>query len=173
MPHGFPCGQRLADPSRASRPDLPFARGGSEGGIGTFPSAARLNDRSPGGPPLPVDRANAPGAEDREKRTRRLDGPQITHYTILVVRFEWDEAKREANIRKHGIDFLDVPSVFDGPNAVAPDDRFDYEEERFRLIGHLEGRPVVIIFSSPSDGVIRIISARRATQHEERLSLQN
>ena len=28
------------------------------------------------------------------------------------VRFEWDEAKRKANIAKHGIDFLDVPEMF-------------------------------------------------------------
>ncbi len=30
------------------------------------------------------------------------------------MQFEWDESKRISNIRKHGIDFLDVPKVFDG-----------------------------------------------------------
>jgi uncharacterized DUF497 family protein len=36
--------------------------------------------------------------------------------------FEWDEDKRQANIRKHGIDFVDVPAVFDG---------YTYEEISF------------------------------------------
>ncbi|MBI5714567.1 MAG: BrnT family toxin, partial [Chloroflexi bacterium] len=30
------------------------------------------------------------------------------------MRFEWDEAKRLTNIKKHGIDFSDVPPMFDG-----------------------------------------------------------
>ncbi len=30
------------------------------------------------------------------------------------MEYEWDEAKRLANLRKHGIDFTDVPAVFDG-----------------------------------------------------------
>ncbi len=32
--------------------------------------------------------------------------------------FEWDENKRERNIRKHGIDFVSVVSIFDDPNAL-------------------------------------------------------
>jgi len=31
--------------------------------------------------------------------------------------FEWDEAKRLANLDKHGIDFIDIPEVFDLPFA--------------------------------------------------------
>lgn len=30
------------------------------------------------------------------------------------MRFEWDEAKRQANITKHGIDFVRVVAMFDG-----------------------------------------------------------
>lgn len=30
------------------------------------------------------------------------------------MKYEWDEAKRLANLRKHGIDFADIPIVFDG-----------------------------------------------------------
>ena len=35
------------------------------------------------------------------------------------------------NLRKHGIDFLDVPAVFNGLIVTVEDDRFDYGEERF------------------------------------------
>jgi len=30
------------------------------------------------------------------------------------MRFEWDEAKRESNLLKHGIDFIEVEKVFEG-----------------------------------------------------------
>ncbi|EMR45199.1 hypothetical protein C206_21884 [Pseudomonas putida TRO1] len=29
--------------------------------------------------------------------------------------FEWDEGKNQSNIRKHGIDFADVPDMFNHP----------------------------------------------------------
>ncbi|MFN8498876.1 MAG: BrnT family toxin [Anaerolineae bacterium] len=81
--------------------------------------------------------------------------------------FEWDEAKREANIHKHGIDFLDVPEVFKGDTVIVEDDRFDYGETRFVALGLLRGRAVAIVFVEYED-TIRIISARKATRHEER-----
>lgn len=90
-----------------------------------------------------------------------------------MARFEWDETKRETNIRKHGIDFADVPPAFDGPNAVFPDERFDYDEARFILTGYLDGRPVVIAFTCPEESVIRILSARRATRKDERKVFAN
>lgn len=31
------------------------------------------------------------------------------------MRFEWDEAKNQINICKHGIDFSDVPDMFQTP----------------------------------------------------------
>jgi uncharacterized DUF497 family protein len=42
-----------------------------------------------------------------------------------AVRFEWDEAKREANLQKHGIDFIGVESLFEGVTITVEDDRFD------------------------------------------------
>ncbi|MBW4670447.1 MAG: BrnT family toxin [Cyanomargarita calcarea GSE-NOS-MK-12-04C] len=39
------------------------------------------------------------------------------------MEFEWDEAKRLANLCKHGIDFIDVPGVFDGDTVMVEDDR--------------------------------------------------
>jgi hypothetical protein len=32
--------------------------------------------------------------------------------------YEWDEAKREANLRKHDIDFFDAYLVYDNPNKI-------------------------------------------------------
>lgn len=53
------------------------------------------------------------------------------------MQFEWDEAKNLENIRKHEIDFADVPEMFDSPMLVEPDDRFDYGEDRWSGIGFL------------------------------------
>jgi hypothetical protein len=40
--------------------------------------------------------------------------------------YEWDEAKRQSNIQKHGIDFLGIEGVFAGTTVTILDDRYDY-----------------------------------------------
>lgn len=82
------------------------------------------------------------------------------------MEFEWDENKRLANIRKHGIDFIDVEVVFEGDTVTVEDDRFDYGEQRFITFGLLEARVIVIVHTE-RDNLIRIISARKATKNEE------
>ena len=39
------------------------------------------------------------------------------------MRFTWHEAKRESNLRDHGLDFTDAWEVFDGPTFTYEDDR--------------------------------------------------
>ncbi|MEH2250868.1 BrnT family toxin [Nostoc sp.] len=46
------------------------------------------------------------------------------------MQFEWDEAKNLENLRKHEIDFADVPNMFESPMLIELDDRFDYGEDR-------------------------------------------
>ncbi len=60
------------------------------------------------------------------------------------MEFEWDEDKRLANLHKHGIDFLDVPSLFDGDTLTA-EDRFDYGERRFVTLGLIQGRVGLVV----------------------------
>jgi uncharacterized DUF497 family protein len=82
------------------------------------------------------------------------------------MRFEWDEAKRQSNLQKHGFDFIGVEQVFEGETITIPDTRFDYGEERSVTFGLLDGR-VVVIAHTETDRVIRIISVRKATKYEE------
>ena len=85
------------------------------------------------------------------------------------MHFEWDEAKNELNIRKHGFDFADADRVFHGPFPflIRIDCREDYGEDRWMGIGMLDGRVVVlIVFTEPATNIIRIISMRKATNHE-------
>jgi uncharacterized DUF497 family protein len=82
------------------------------------------------------------------------------------VQVEWDEAKREENLRKHGIDFVGVEALFEGLTATIEDDRLDYGEQRFVTFGVMEGRVVAVVHTEQSD-TIRIISIRKATKREE------
>ena len=83
------------------------------------------------------------------------------------MQFEWNETKNAANIRKHKIDFSDVPAVFKGAMLIDYDDRFDYSEDRWIGMGLLYGIVVVVVFMEPGEDTIRIISARKANAKEQ------
>jgi uncharacterized DUF497 family protein len=84
-----------------------------------------------------------------------------------MPKFEWDETKRKSNIKKHGIDFVDAPAIFDGYTLTIEDDRHDYGEERFVTFGLLGSRVVAVVHTE-SEKLIRIISIRKATNYEEK-----
>lgn len=79
--------------------------------------------------------------------------------------YTWDETKRRSNLRKHGLDFVDAPAVFDWWPVTYEDTRFRYGERRFNTIGIFHGDIVVITYTE-SDDEIRIISFRKADKRE-------
>jgi uncharacterized DUF497 family protein len=81
--------------------------------------------------------------------------------------FEWDEAKRQTNLRARGVDFEIAARIFEGPVVVAMDDRHDYGEERYRAIGKFEEQTYVVVFAIRGE-VRRIISARKVDRAGER-----
>lgn len=81
---------------------------------------------------------------------------------------EWDEAKRLANLRKHGIDFTDALTIFEADVLTVEDDRYSYGEQRFVTFGLLQGRVIAVVHTERED-CIRIISARKATNYEQRI----
>jgi uncharacterized protein len=81
------------------------------------------------------------------------------------MEFTWSEAKRSANLKQHGLDFVDAPAVFEGVTFTFEDDRFSYGEQRFVTLGLLAGIPVSVVHTE-SDHEIRIISFRKATRRE-------
>jgi uncharacterized DUF497 family protein len=86
----------------------------------------------------------------------------------MRMRFEWDEGKNDINVRKHGIDFTDVPQIFSSPMLVGLDDREDYGEDRWVGMGWLRDILIVVVWTEPREGTIRVISARKANGHERR-----
>jgi uncharacterized protein len=81
------------------------------------------------------------------------------------MELEWDEAKREANLVKHGFDFREAWRIVDGRWVTQ---RSPYpHEERWLLTGPLHGRHVTIVYTMRGE-LMRIISMRRARVGEER-----
>ena len=86
-----------------------------------------------------------------------------------MIRFEWDASKATANLRKHRVSFEEAKSVFYDEFAVQFfDDEHSSDEDRFLLLGLSSGtRLLIVCHCERDDGVvIRIISARKATQRE-------
>ncbi len=83
------------------------------------------------------------------------------------VEFSWDEPKRNWVLAERGIDFLRVAfALFDGrPLLTVPTPRDD--EERFLSVGPIEGRFFAVVWTW-RDGAVRIITARRARDAEEK-----
>jgi uncharacterized protein len=84
-----------------------------------------------------------------------------------MTAYSWDEAKRRASLRKHGIDFVDGERIFRGFTLTAEDTREPCEEQRFLTLGLL-GDQVVSVSHTERGEDIRIISIRKATRHEAR-----
>lgn len=84
------------------------------------------------------------------------------------MEFTWSEAKRAANLKAHGLDFVDAPRVFEGVTFTFEDDRFSYGEQRFVTLGLLAGVPVSLVHTE-TDYEIRVISFRKATNREAQI----
>jgi uncharacterized protein len=79
----------------------------------------------------------------------------------------WDERKRRANLKRHGLDFKDAATVLAGETMTLIDDRFDYGEIRFVTFGMLREVVVAVVYTETND-LMRIISLRKATRNEEK-----
>jgi len=66
------------------------------------------------------------------------------------------------------VSFELAKAVFNDPFAVERvDDREDYGEERFIIIGMAEGHVLLFVAYTEREERIRLISARRVTQYEQ------
>jgi len=85
------------------------------------------------------------------------------------LRFEWDENKARSNLKKHGVSFEEAETVFYDENAIEfYDDEHSEWEDRFLLLGISHRMRLLLICHvyREKNGVIRIISARKATKNE-------
>ncbi|HQT62746.1 BrnT family toxin [Acidiphilium sp.] len=93
---------------------------------------------------------------------------------VAATRFEWDENKNRANVRKHGVSFEDASQVFSDPLHLTVHDRIEGGEQRWQTFGLAGGFVLMMVAHTTTEEdaegkiveIIRIISARRATRKE-------
>jgi len=69
------------------------------------------------------------------------------NYT-LNMKWEWDEVKSDACYRERGFDFAYAALAFADPNRIAQQDtRYIYGEDRYQLIGQIDGRLFVLVYT--------------------------
>ena len=84
-----------------------------------------------------------------------------------MTRIEWDPAKAESNLRKHGVRFAEAATVLSDPMSIHQfDATHSAEELRFVAVGtSLTDRVLVVIYTDDGS-TIRLLSARHATKRE-------
>ena len=91
-----------------------------------------------------------------------------------MMKFEWDTAKAKANVRKHGVTFDEAGSAFLDQLALSGSDPdHSIGEPRYITFGMSSLGRLLAVFHTHRPGVIRIISARRATRAERKLYEEN
>ena len=83
------------------------------------------------------------------------------------MRITFDPVKRDWTLINRGLDFLDVPKVFAGPQFQFEDSRADYGESRIVTVGLLGGRMLILVWTARGDAR-HIISMRKANEKEQR-----
>jgi uncharacterized DUF497 family protein len=84
------------------------------------------------------------------------------------MQFTWDQKKATSNRRKHEITFEEATNVFSDPHASIFDDPgHSVLEHREIVVGMSQNRLLLVSFTE-RQGIIRIISARRATARERK-----
>lgn len=75
--------------------------------------------------------------------------------------FTWDENKNALNKKNHGVSFEESETVF-------YDENHSENEDRFRILGYSDnGNLLLVVHCIRDEFVIRIISARKATETEK------
>ncbi len=80
--------------------------------------------------------------------------------------FVWDENKRQANIAKHGFDFIHADQVLCEPH-IALKSNYSGDEVRFLAVGMIENRIATVVYTMRGEQY-RIISIRSARDEERR-----
>lgn len=87
------------------------------------------------------------------------------------MRVEWDEGKNLANQRKHGISFEEAEALFATGSDYLEifDDAHSETEDRFIAIGPIARGIILVIWTERDEEILRIISARWASEREQAL----
>lgn len=86
------------------------------------------------------------------------------------MRFEWDPRKAAANLRKHGISFEEATTALRDELALTGrDPDHSIGETRYVTFGVSSQGRLLVIAHTERAGLVRIISARKATKSERKI----
>jgi len=103
----------------------------------------------------------------REKRKELYESTDA-QFVYAGQRFRWNSEKALANFKKHGVRFEQACEVFFDPFFRLFDATAD-DEAREGVLGLTEDWTLLFVVHTVRAGIIRIISARRATSGERRM----
>ena len=87
----------------------------------------------------------------------------------MKLTFEWDEVKARENLKKHKVDFYEGKTIFNDPFLLTfPDIANSDTEERNLNIGLSVRDRVLVLIHTERQGIIRVISCRKAKARERR-----
>jgi hypothetical protein len=83
------------------------------------------------------------------------------------MRFEWDPAKAQANLRAHGVGFVEAVTVLDDDFALTRQDPDAGDEPRFVTLGLSDiGNLLVVVYTYREPDILRVISAWKANRRQ-------
>jgi uncharacterized DUF497 family protein len=96
---------------------------------------------------------------------------------ILRMKAEWDIAKASENLRKHSVSFPEAIEIFEDPFALTlSDTEHSVDEDRYVTLGLCKRLDILLVVHTyrlvPPHEVLRIISARKATQNERNMYIR-
>ena len=84
------------------------------------------------------------------------------------MKFEWDDKKRAKVLSEHGLDFAEVARTFRGPRIADFDWAHSESEDRWRMLGFLDGKVICVVYAQRGE-TVRLITARIANSEETQL----
>ena len=85
------------------------------------------------------------------------------------LEFEGDENKAKINLEKHRGSFLTAAAIFRSARLERINDREDYGETRWIALGSAGASVYRVVYTKRGDSLIRIISAQKASSHEQEI----
>lgn len=89
-------------------------------------------------------------------------------YQVGKISVEWDNAKNDLNVKKHGLSFATAARVFSDVNRVELYD-FNHSDKEARYITIGMVNKIISVVYTERKKALRIISARVATSAERRI----
>ncbi len=86
------------------------------------------------------------------------------------MRFSWDPKKAAANLKKHGVSFVEASTVFrDALSATGSDPDHSIGERRYVTFGNSIKNRLLVVAHTEDNNAVRIISSRPVTRLERKI----